>query len=71
MQRENKKDCFTPRERDCRSRISEVLWITNFGRRGNRDDNFYPGGTEKEEIIKARYWGLEIPASEVCGDTIS
>jgi hypothetical protein len=33
----------------------EVLWI----------DIFLDGGIEKGLIIRARYWGLEIPASEV------
>ena len=64
-------DSFTAREKDCRSTISDVLWIIHLCRRGSRDDNFERGGTEKEKIIGARYWGLEIPASEVGGDGIS
>ena len=42
-----------------------------FCRRGTTDGHFLDGGIEKGLIIKARYWGLEIPASEACGDTIS
>ena len=61
-------DSFTSREKDCRSTISDVLWIIHLFRRGSRDDNFERGGKEKEKIITARYWGLEIPTSEVGGD---
>ena len=61
-------DYFTVREKDCRSMISDVLWIMHLCRRGSRDDNFECGCTEKEKIIGARYWGLEIPASEAGGD---
>jgi hypothetical protein len=32
---------------------------------------FLDRGIENGLIIRARYWGLEIPASEACGDTIS
>ena len=61
-------DSFTARETICCSRTSNVLWIIHLCRRGNGDDNFWQGGTEKGLIIGARYWGLEIPASEVSGD---
>ncbi len=61
-------DSFTSREKDCRSTISNVLWIIILFRRGSRDDNFERGGKEKEKILTARYWGLKIPASEVGGD---
>jgi len=71
MQRENKKRCFTSRERDSRSRVSDVLWITNFCRRGNSNDNYIQGGWENVKNITARYWGLNNTASEVCGDKIS
>ena len=55
------------RRKDCRSTISNVLWIIHLCRQGSRDDNFERGGTMKEKIIGARYWGLESPASEVGG----
>jgi hypothetical protein len=61
-------DSFISREKDCRSMISNVLWIIHLFRRGSRDETFEGGGREKEKIITARYWGLEIPASEVGGD---
>ena len=61
-------DSFTSRANDCYSTISNVLWIIHLFGRGSRDDNFERGGKEKEKIITARYWGLEIPTSEVGGD---
>ena len=64
-------DSFTAREKDCRNTISDILWIIHLCRQGSRDDNFERGGTEKEKIIGVRYWGLEIPASEVDGDGIT
>ncbi len=36
-----------------------------------RMDIFLDGGIEKGLIIRERYWGLKIPASEACGDKIS
>ena len=59
---------FTSRERDCRSTISNVLWIIHLFRRGSSDDNFERGSKENVKIIKARYWGLKISTSEVGGD---
>jgi len=35
------------------------------------DGHFGRGDNEKGLIIEARYWGLEIPASEVGGDGVS
>ena len=61
-------DSFTSREKDCRGTISDVLWTIHLFRRGSRDDNFERGGKEKAKIITVRYWGLEIPTSEVGGD---
>ena len=39
-----------------------------FCKRGTTDGHFGRGDNEKGLIIGARYWGLEIPASEVGGD---
>ena len=41
-----------------------------FCRRGTTDGHFGWGDNEKG-LIGVRYWGLEIPASEVGGDGIS
>ncbi len=58
-------DSSTAREKDCPSMISEVLWIIHLCRRGSRDDNFERGGTEKEKIIGARYWGLKTETPKI------
>ena len=64
-----KQDGFFHIERkDCHSTISDVLWIIHLFRRGSGDDNFEQGGKEKEKIITASQWELEIPTSEVGGD---
>ena len=66
-----RKDSFTATERSCHSRTSELLWMEFFAGEVLRMDIFLDGGIEKGLIIRARYWGLEIPASEVGGDGIS
>ncbi len=43
----------------------------NFLQARYTDGHFGRGDNEKGLIIGARYWGLEIPASEVSGDGIS
>jgi hypothetical protein len=42
-----------------------------FCKRGTTDGHFGRGDNEKGLIIGARYWGLEIPASEVGGDGLA
>ena len=64
-------DSFTARETICRSTTSDVLWIIHLCRRFIVDNNFWWGGTGKGLIIKAWYWGLKIPASEVSGDRMT